>query len=350
MKKKKWLALAMAALLLALPLAGCADGGDKVTLRIYNWGDYIDPDVLADFKAQNPDINVIYDTFDSNEAMLAKLDGGSNYDILFPSDYMVEKMIAEDKLQKLDLSKIENLSNIDARFMDQAYDPGNAYSIPYTWGTLGILYNTTLVDDPVDSWEILFDEKYAKQIIMYDSVRDSMAVALKYLGYSCNERDEAKLGEAGELLTQQKQSGLVKAYMTDQVKQTMISGSAALAVVYSGDAVLCMEENEDLAYAVPREGSNLFYDAVVMSKSCTNTEAAYRFINYLCDAEVAAKNITYIGYSTPNKAALELMDEQYQSDPVYNPDDAILQKCEVYLDLGEYTDTYNQIWEKVKLG
>lgn len=350
MKKKKWLALAMAALLLALPLAGCADGGDKVTLRIYNWGDYIDPDVLADFKTQNPDINVIYDTFDSNEAMLAKLDGGSNYDILFPSDYMVEKMIAEDKLQKLDLSKIENLGNIDPRFMDQAYDPGNGYSIPYTWGTLGILYNTTLVEEPVDSWGILFDEKYAKQIIMYDSVRDSMAVALKYLGHSCNERDEAKLSEAGELLTQQKKDGLVKAYMTDQVKQTMISGSAALAVVYSGDAVLCMEENEDLAYAVPQEGSNLFYDAIVMSKSCTNTEAAYRFINYLCDAEVAEKNITYIGYSTPNQAALELMGEEYQSDPVYNPDDAILKKCEVFLDLGEYTDTYNQIWEKVKLG
>ncbi|MBQ9988586.1 MAG: ABC transporter substrate-binding protein [Clostridia bacterium] len=336
----------------ALTACGGGDSSGKTTLRVYNWGDYIDPDVLSEFEEQNPDIRVVYDTFDSNEGMLAKLDGGARYDVLFPSEYMVEKMIQEDWLMELDLSKIPNVEYIDQRFLNLAFDPENKYSVPYTWGTLGILYNTTMVTEPVDSWGILFSEEYAGKIIMYDSVRDSMAVALKYLGYSVNEHDEARLKEAGDLLAKQKQNGLVKAYMTDTVKEAMIGGNAALAVVYSGDAVLCMDEtdgNADLAYAVPKEGSNLFFDNIVISKDCESLDAAYRFINYLCDPAVAARNIAYIGYSTPSSAAAQIMGEAYLNDPVFMPDEETLARCEVFLDLGSLTGVYNRIWESVKL-
>lgn len=341
-------ALAMAAVC-TLALAGCGGGGDsaKTTLRIYNWGDYIDPDVLEQFKQDNPDINVVYDMFDSNEAMLAKLDGGAQYDIYIPSDYMIEKLIKDDRLAKIDVSKIENYKNIDDRFKNLAFDPNNEYSVPYTWGTLGILYNKTKVTEPVTSWDILWDEKYKGDIIMYDSARDSMAAALKKLGYSCNEKDTDKINQAAQLLKDQKP--LVKAYQTDAMKQEMINGNAALALVYSGDAILCMNENPDLGYAVPEQGSNKFFDSIVVDKNCQNMDAAYRFINYLCDAEVAAKNCEYIGYATPNKAALDLMGEGYVDNVVYNPSDAILDKCEVFLDLGDLNTTYNKIWEEVKM-
>lgn len=334
---------------LLFALVGCGGAGKQgqSTLRIYNWGDYIDPDVLQQFEDENPDIHVVYDTFDSNESMLAKMDGGVQYDILVPSDYMIEKLIAEDRLAELDLSKIENYANINDSFKSPAYDPENKYSIPYMWGTLGILYNTSMVNETVDSWNILWNDAYKGQIIMYDSSRDSMAVALRKLGYSVNTKNDSEIQAAADALTAQKP--LVKAYMTDAIKQAMIGGSGALAVVYSGDAILCMDENEDLAYAVPKEGSNIWFDSLVVTKDCQNMDAAYRFINFMCDPDVAAKNSAYIGYSTPNKAALEKMDADIKNDPAYNPSAEVIAKCEVYLDLGDKTDLFNQLWEKVKL-
>ena len=252
-----------------------------------------------------------------------------------------------DRLAELDLSKIENYANINDSFKSLAYDPENKYSVPYMWGTLGILYNTSMVNETVDSWNILWNEAYKGQIIMYDSSRDSMAVALRKLGYSVNTKNDSEIQAAADALTAQKP--LVKAYMTDAIKQAMIGGSGALAVVYSGDAMLCMEENEDLAYAVPKEGSNMWFDSLVVTKDCQNMDAAYRFINFMCDPDVAAKNSAYIGYSTPNKAALEKMDAEMKNDPAYNPSSEVIAKCEVYLDLGDKTDLYNQLWEKVKL-
>lgn len=334
---------------LLFALVGCGGAGKQgqSTLRIYNWGDYIDPDVLQQFEDENPDIHVVYDTFDSNESMLAKMDGGVQYDILVPSDYMIEKLIAEDRLAELDLSKIENYANINDSFKSPAYDPENKYSVPYMWGTLGILYNTSMVNETVDSWNILWNDAYKGQIIMYDSSRDSMAVALRKLGYSVNTKNDSEIQAAADALTAQKP--LVKAYMTDAIKQAMIGGSGALAVVYSGDAILCMDENEDLAYAVPKEGSNIWFDSLVVTKDCQNMDAAYRFINFMCDPDVAAKNSAYIGYSTPNKTALEKMDADIKNDPAYNPSAEVIAKCEVYLDLGDKTDLYNQLWEKVKL-
>ena len=225
---------------LLFALVGCGGAGKQgqSTLRIYNWGDYIDPDVLQQFEDENPDIHVVYDTFDSNESMLAKMDGGVQYDILVPSDYMIEKLIAEDRLAELDLSKIENYANINDSFKSPAYDPENKYSVPYMWGTLGILYNTSMVNETVDSWNILWNDAYKGQIIMYDSSRDSLAVALRKLGYSVNTKNDSEIQAAADALTAQKP--LVKAYMTDAIKQAMIGGSGALAVVYSGDAILCM--------------------------------------------------------------------------------------------------------------
>lgn len=347
--KKLWKVCTLAlSFLMLFAVAGCGgQSSDQVTLRVYNWGDYIDEDVLAQFEEQNPDIHVVYDTFDSNESMLAKMDGGVQYDVLIPSDYMIEKLIQEDRLAELDLSQIPNYANIDDSFKNLAYDPDNKYSVPYTWGTLGIMYNTTMVDETVDSWNILWDEKYKGNIIMYDSSRDSMAVALRKLGYSVNTKNDAEIEAAAQALTSQKP--LVKAYMTDAIKQAMDGGSAALSVVYSGDAMLCMEENPDLAYVVPKEGSNMWFDSIVVTKDCQNMDAAYRFINFLCDPEVAAKNSEYIGYSTPNKEALALMDEEMKADPAYNPPAEVVEKCEVYLDLGDKTDLYNQLWEKVKV-
>lgn len=328
-------------------LAGCGGtGGDKATLRIYNWGDYIDPDVLQQFKDENPDIKVVYDTFESNESMLAKMDGGVKYDVLIPSDYMIEKLIGEDRLAALDTAKIANYANIDDSFKHLAFDPDDQYSIPYMWGTLGILYDTKQVTDPVDSWDILWNEKYKNKIIMYDSSRDSMAVALRKLGYSINTKNDAEIQAAADEL--KKQRPLVQSYQTDSIKQAMISGSGALAVVYSGDAMLCMEENEDLAYAVPKEGSNMWFDSIVVTKDCENMDAAYRFIDFLCDPDVAAKNSAYIGYSTPNKAALEKMDAEMKDDPVYNPPADVIDKCEAYLDLGDKTNLYNQLWEQMR--
>ena len=347
--KKLWKVCTLAlSFLMLFAVAGCGgQSSDQVTLRVYNWGDYIDEDVLAQFEEQNPDIHVVYDTFDSNESMLAKMDGGVQYDVLIPSDYMIEKLIQEDRLAELDLSQIPNYANIDDSFKNLAYDPDNKYSVPYTWGTLGIMYNTTMVDETVDSWNILWDEKYKGNIIMYDSSRDSMAVALRKLGYSVNTKNDAEIEAAAQALTSQKP--LVKAYMTDAIKQAMVGGCAALSVVYSGDAMLCMEENPDLAYVVPKEGSNMWFDSIVVTKDCQNMDAAYRFINFLCDPEVAAKNSEYIGYSTPNKEALALMDEEMKADPAYNPPAEVVEKCEVYLDLGDKTDLYNQLWEKVKV-
>jgi spermidine/putrescine transport system substrate-binding protein len=344
------LALSLAIVLCLPMLAACGKKENgQVTLRVYNWGDYIDPDVLKAFSDANPDIKIVYDTFDSNEAMLAKLDGGAEYDILFPSDYMVEKLVKDGKLAELDLSKLPNLKNIDDKFRNLAFDPKNAHSVPYTWGTLGILYNTSTVKGTVDSWGVLFDKTNKGKVIMYDSVRDSIAVALKYLGYSGNDRDEAHLNEAGALLRQQKADKIVKAYMTDTIKEAMISGTASYGVVYSGDAVLCMDENEDLEYVVPKEGSNYFVDNIVVMKSSKSKEAAYRFINYLLDANVAAKNCEYIGYSSPNRAAIEVMGEAYANIGPHNPPAQILALCEVFVDLGDAAALYNRVWESVKL-
>jgi spermidine/putrescine-binding protein len=335
------------ALVLALSLSFFAcGGGSKVTLNVLNWGDYIDPALLQQFEKETG-ISVKYTTMTSNEEMLVKLSSPDCiYDLCFPSDYVIEKLIADDLLYAIDKSNIPNMSNIDARFLDLSFDPDNTYSIPYMWGTVGILYNTTMVSSPIDSWTALWDEQYSGEILMYDSMRDTIGITLKMLGKDINTRDAADVLAAQEALIAQKP--LVRAYLTDDIKMELINGSAAMGVVYSGDAVYCIGENPDLAYVVPKEGSNVWFDNMIIPKSASHKTEAEQFINFLCGAEVAAQNSDYIGYSTPNAAALQLMGSDYIDDVTFNPPQDVLDRCQIYHDLGDFVSVFSDAWTKVK--
>jgi spermidine/putrescine-binding protein len=327
--------------------AGSSDGssGAPVTINVFNWGDYIDEEVLKLF-TEETGINVVYDMFASNEELYTKIkSGGSEYDVLFPSDYMIEKMIKEDMLAELNFDNIPNISQIGERFRHNDYDPDGKYSVPYTWGTLGILYNTEMVDEEVNSWNILWDEKYADNLFMYDSLRDSIGIALARLGYSINTTNLEELNAAKESLIAQKP--LVRAYVGDSVKDSMIGGEAAMALVYSGDALYCMELNEALAYSVPNEGSNVFFDAVVVTKDTQHKAEAEAFVNFLCRPDIALMNTEYIGYSTANIGAYDMLPVEVQNDPAYWTPDEIFAKCETFIDIGDALAEYNKAWTEI---
>lgn len=336
-------------LTLSIFLTACGSSGDSQTvseLNVYNWGDYIDESILKTFREETG-IKVNYETFTTNEDMYTKISkGNTNYDITFPSDYMIEKMIENDLIQKINFDNIPNYKNIDDRFKNLGYDPNNEYSVPYMWGTVGIVYNKTMVDDTVDSWDILWNEKYKDNIFMLDSQRDSIGVALKKLGYSLNTRDVSELEKARDALSEQKP--LVLAYVGDDVKNKMISGEGAIAVMWSGDAIFCQSENSDLGYCVPKEGSNYWFDGVVILKNAPHKEAAEKFIDFLCREDIALKNTKYIGYSTPNKAAFNSLDEQRKSDTTYWPSDEELSQCEIFHDLGDFIKEYDRVWTEFK--
>lgn len=342
---KKMLVALAGLLLFSMLLPGCGDSGTQ-TLYVLNWGDYIDEEMIALFEEEHG-VKVQYDTMTSNEEMLVKLESTDNiYDICFPSDYIIEKLIKADMLHPLNKANIPNLANIDQRFLDLSFDPGNVYSVPYMWGTVGILYNTTLVDGPVDSWDILWDETYANQILMYDSLRDTIGITLVRLGYDINTREEAAIQAAQEALIAQKP--LVLAYLDDNIKDRMIAGEGALSVVYSGDAMYCIETNPDLAYAVPKEGTNLWFDNMIIPKTSQRTELAEKFINFMCRADVAKANTEYIAYSSPNAAALALLDPEWLENEVYNPPQTVLDRGQVFHDLGDFIHVYNDAWLHVK--
>ncbi|WP_079489595.1 ABC transporter substrate-binding protein [Maledivibacter halophilus] len=332
-------------ILMLISLAACG-GEDKVTLNVYNWGDYIGDGVIEEFE-EKYDIKVNYEMFDTNEGMYQKIKPGAvSYDVAIPSDYMISKMIEEDMLYKIDFNNIPNYKYIDEKFKNLEYDPNNEYSVPYMWGTVGILYNKTMVDEPVDSWEILWNEKYEKEILMQDSQRETIGVALQKLGYSLNTKNLDELEEAKQELIKQKP--LVLAYVVDEVKDKMISGEAALAVVWAGDAVTMIEQNPDLAYAIPKTGSNVFVDGMVIPKTSKNKKEAEMFINFMCESEIALKNTNYIGYSTPHTEAKKMLEPEIANDPVAYPSDDILEKCEVYRDLGDMVKVYDRIWTEIK--
>lgn len=344
-KSVKIMLLVLVSILMSASLLACDKSGDKKVLNVYNWGDYIDPSVIKDFEKEY-NIKVNYSTFDTNEDMYVKVkSGGTSYDVLFPSDYIIEKMIREDMLLKIDMNNITNYKNIDDKFKNLEFDPNNEYSVPYMWGTVGIIYNKNMVKEKVDSWDILWDEKYDDQILMLNSQRDSIAVALKKLGYSMNTRDLNELEKAKDLLVKQKP--LVYAYVGDEVKDMMIGEEAALAVVWSGDAVYMKEQNENLEYAIPKEGTNLWFDNIVVPKNSKNKEEAELFIDFLCRPEIALKNTEYIGYSTPNMEALKLLPEELQKDKVAYPQDEDLAGAEIFKDPGEFVKEYSRIWTEV---
>jgi spermidine/putrescine transport system substrate-binding protein len=349
-KEARKMAAIFLILVMIFSLAACGGGGGgqkvSTTINVFNWGDYIDESVLTDFEKEYG-IKVNYDYFATNEEMYVKLkSGGTDYDVLFPSDYMIARLIKEDMLHKLDFNNIPNIEHIDDRFKNLDYDPNNEYSVPYMWGTVGIAYNTTMVDEPVDSWNILWDPKYEGNILMMDSQRDSIAVALKKLGYSLNSRNEAELEQAKEELIKQKP--LVLSYVGDEVKDKMIGGEAALAVVYSGEVIAIRWENPDIAYSIPKEGSNLWFDAMVIPKTSQNKEAAEKFIDFMTRPEIAVRNAEYVGYSIPNTTAIEMLDEELRNDEVAYPDLDSLDNCEVFEDVSDVIEVYNRIWDQVK--
>ncbi len=312
---------------------------------VYNWGDYIDETILDDFYNET-EIKVIYDWYDSNETMYTKLkNGGSIYDIVIPSDYMVERMIKENMVQKLDMSKLDNYKNIAPEYLNASFDPNDEYSVPYFVGTNGLLYNKKMVDDEVDSWNILWDEKYKGKILMNNSHRDSIMVALKLLGYSMNTVDPDELNEAKELLLEQ--SELVMGYVIDNGKDLMVNNEAAFLVTWNGDAITMINENKDLNYIIPKEGANIWIDSMVIPKDSQNVENAYKFIDYLLKPEVGLKNSDYVGYSTPNMETIKLLDDEIKNNNIAYPDLSKLKNMETFIDLGEDIKLYDDIWIEV---
>ena len=347
--KMKKLVLIASLVMLSIIFVGCKkEDGEKV--YVYNWGEYIDPEVRKLFK-EKTGIEVVYDEFETNEEMYPKVKTNAvKYDVICPSDYMIQKMAEEGLLAEINLENIPNIKYIDPSLLEssEAFDPGNKYSVPYSWGTLGILYNKTMVEEPVDSWSIIFDEKYSGNILMIDSVRDAFAIALRYLGYDLNSTNEKELKEAQAIL--KAQYPLVQAYVVDQVRDKMIGGEAAIGVIYSGEAIYTKRENPDLEYVVPKEGSNVWIDSWVIPKNAENKENAEAFINFLCDPEIALKNFEYITYSTPNMEARNLIeDEDIKNSPVAFPDQATIDRCTAFKYLGDEAENlYNDMWNDVK--
>lgn len=322
---------------------------DNKELYVYNWGEYLDPEVIKLFEDKTG-YKVYYEEFETNEDMYTIVERGARiYDVICPSDYMIAKMIENNLLAEIDFNNVPNIKNIGDEYMESSkgFDSENKYSVPYCFGTVGIMYNKTMVDENVDSWAILFDEKYEDQILMQASVRDAYCVALAYLGYDINTLNEEELKEATDLLIKQKP--IVQAYVIDQVRDKLIDNRAAIGVIYSGEAGYMQRENSDLEYIVPKEGSNIWIDSWVIPANCQNKEGAEAWINFMCDPEIALMNFEYITYSTPNMAAKELIeDEEIRNSTIVYPDEEIVSRCEVYEYLGEEGDAlYDSYWTKV---
>lgn len=348
----QWISLSLVPVVFLVVLFGYHSTKTTSTgsLKVYNWGEYMDPQVLELFEKETG-ISVTYDEYETNESMypiIAK--GAADYDLICPSDYMIQKMSEEGLLEPINWSRIPNAKNIDDKYFEFArgYDENNTYSMPYLWGTVGILYNKKMVKGPIDSWGVLWDTRYQDDILMQKSVRDAFGVALKYLGYSLNTTDEAQLDEAKQKLLEQKHSGVVQAYVVDEVRDKMIAGEAAMGVIYSGEALTCMEENEDLAYVIPKEGSNLWMDNFAIVKGAKNKENAEKFLNFLCRPEIMKMNFEYITYSVPSSKARELLPDEYKNSTIAFPALDSLKNCEVLKYVGKDGDSlYNQKWKEI---
>ena len=380
MKKIAALTLAMT-MALGLFLSGCAmedNGGDtagsgstgsagnnssgtntgKRVVNVCSWGEYIDTSLIDEFE-EKTGIEVNYQTAESNEALYSTLAlGGANYDVIVPSDYMISQLIEEGMLQELDYRKIPNFEKIDPRFRNLSYDPENLYTVPYTWGTLGIIYNTTMVDEPITSWSSMFDEKYADNVVMIRNSRDALGIALYYLGYSVNTTDESEIREAYQLLADANAKGVYQAFYMDEIFQAMERGNAAITAYYAGDYLTMRENNPDLAYVVPEEGSNWFVDAMCILKNAQNVDEAHEWINFIASTEANLANMDYIWYASPNSEALEQYpawyEEQY-GEPldmelyeIMAAPQEVLDRCEAYLVTPpDIRNLYNELWTQL---
>ncbi len=330
--------------------------GKNVTLNVYNWGEYISNgedgtlDVNAEFSALTG-IRINYSTYATNEELYAKLKGGgAAYDIIIPSDYMISRMIGEDMLEELDFENIPNFSYTMDNFINPAYDSANKFSVPYLWGTVGIIYDSTMIDIPAEQidWDILWNEDYADQILMFDNPRDAFAIAELRLGYSLNTCESDKLAEAAELLKEQKK--VVQAYVMDEIFDKMSAGDALIAPYYAGDALTIMADNDALNFVIPESGTNLFVDAMCIPKCVKNKLAAEMYINFMCEPDIAYSNSWYVGYSTPNSGAFELIDDETKNDGISYPDDTYLaQNTEIFENLSdEANQTMQNLWTDLK--
>ncbi|WEV54627.1 ABC transporter substrate-binding protein [Leuconostocaceae bacterium ESL0723] len=343
MRKILWSCLAIALAILGLLglktyidyQSGDHVSGDKV-LNFYNWGDYIDPDLLTKFTKETG-YQVSYKTFDSNEAMYTKIkQGGTSYDLTVPSDYTVQKMAQEGLLEPLDHKRLTGLGNYDRQFMNLSFDRGNRYSVPYFWGTLGILYNSKKYSaQDVAHWDDLWQPKFKQQLMLVDSARDVLGFTLISQGKSVNDQSDADLAAAQGKLTSLMPN--VKAIVADELKMYMAQGEANVGVTYSGEAAQAMQNNPDLRYLVPSEGSNEWFDNLVIPKNAKHKDAAYAFINFMSKPENAAQNAKYIGYATPNKKAYDLLPAATRNDQAFYPKQATLDRLQVY-------DSFNQTW------
>ena len=326
----------------------------NISINVYNWGEYLSDgsddsfNILREFSALTG-IRVNYTTFATNEELYSKLrSGNASYDVIIPSDYMVGRLLSEGMLLPLDFDNIPNIEFIDERFASPLYDPGGRYSAPYTWGYVGLIYNINKIydEEEVNSWEILWDEKYLGEILMFSNSRDAFAIAQARQGYSMNTTDEGELYDSLEQLKQQKP--LVQAYVMDEIFDKMLGGEAALAPYYAGDALMMMAENDELDFSVPEEGVNLFVDAMCIPVASSQKEAAEMFINYILEPYVGAANSEFIGYATPNSAALELIDEEMREDPIAYPDESIFDNMESFAPLPtEASRLMDQLWTEL---
>lgn len=357
MKRFLCLLLALAALC-TWSLSGCGTGDGSAStstpasgreVNVCSWGEYIETDLIDQFEEETG-IKVNYTTTESNETLYSLLKtGGSSYDVIVPSDYMVSRLIDEGMLEELDFSNIPNFDQIgdDYKYLD--YDPENLYSVPYTWGTTGIIYNTKMVTKPVDNWSILFDEDYKGEILMIDNPRDAMGVALMYLGYSINTTDREELQEAYELLRSQKP--ILQAYVMDQIFDKLEGGEAAMGVYYAGDFLAMKENNPDLAFAIPKEGANFFVDAMCIPKGAKNKSEGEAWIDFMCTYDASLANLEYIWYGSPNTKAMEdfLTELEPEDAAVLNPSKETLDQCEMFLNLPQdILNLYDELWVLLK--
>jgi spermidine/putrescine transport system substrate-binding protein len=352
---KKLFAMAMVLSLTAGLLTGCVYsrdslGGDTSSnvVNVYNWGEYIDESVLKDFEAATG-IKVNYQMYDSNETMYSKIaGGGANYDVVIPSDYMVARLIEEDLLAPLNFDNIPNFADIDPALKNPAYDPENLYSVPYMWGLMGVIYNTKAVDEEdLGSWDLLWNEKYAGDILMIDNSRDAIGIALKRLGYSYNTTDEAQVRQAVDLLVEQ--WPIVQAYVMDDIFQKLEGANAYVGTYYYGDYLTMYENNPDLGFYIPEEGTNIYVDAMCILKDAPNKANAEAFINYMCSTQAGLKNCEAIWYSSPLLSVREELDPEIADDPYAYPDADIMAKCESYAGLPQnILDLYDSEWIRLK--
>ena len=332
--------------------------GSRPVVNVCSWGEYIDEDLITQFEEQTG-IRVNYQTAESNEALYSLLkSGGADYDVVVPSDYMIGRLIAEDMLEPLDYSQIPNFSLIDGRFRNLSYDPDNRYTVPYTWGTLGIIYNTSLVDEEITSWSALYDDKYAGQVLLINNSRDAIGEALFYLGCSVNTADKEEIRRAYELVADANRRGVFQGRVMDEVFQKMEGGNAAIATYYAGDYISMRENNEDLAFVIPEEGSNWFVDAMCMLKGAPHQREAHMWMDFIASTDANLANMHYIGYASPNREALERYPDYYleqegeELDPeifeiMVTPPET-LERCEAYLNLpGETLTLYKNLWTQL---